>query len=44
MFQSDRFTVSQLDCYFRTPEEVRLVKIFFDHENPGYDEVWFIRL
>jgi transcription factor IIIB subunit 2 len=28
----------ELDCYFRTPEEVRLVKIFFDHENPGYDE------
>ncbi|CAE6050634.1 unnamed protein product [Arabidopsis arenosa] len=28
----------ELDCYFRNPEEVRLVKIFFDLKHPGYDE------
>ncbi|CAL9236991.1 unnamed protein product [Arabidopsis halleri] len=28
----------ELDCYFRKPEEVLLVKIFFDLEHPGHDE------
>ncbi|EFH38805.1 predicted protein [Arabidopsis lyrata subsp. lyrata] len=37
--ESDRFTVSQLDCYFRNPEEVRQVEIVFDLTNPEYNEV-----